>query len=130
VFYSTNQNPSVAISIAKPIPRPDRLLSRDPRLSLEVRSFLYALPHTSIREQVDVHIAAVRSRYFTAATQVATSHDYSPSSMGLFDTHFFDDPPNFILGKRRDTDHFQMRCLFAYLWHSSTSLKSTCRPAA
>jgi hypothetical protein len=29
VFYSTNQKPSVVISIAKAIPRPDRFLSRD-----------------------------------------------------------------------------------------------------
>ena|ERR1035437_8877811 len=29
MFYSTNQTSSVAISIAKPFPRPDRLLSRD-----------------------------------------------------------------------------------------------------
>jgi hypothetical protein len=29
MFYSTNQKSSVAISIAKPIPRPDRLLSND-----------------------------------------------------------------------------------------------------
>jgi hypothetical protein len=29
MFYSANQTSSVVISIAKPIPRPDRLLSRD-----------------------------------------------------------------------------------------------------
>ena len=29
MFYSTNQKPSVAIFIAKPTPRPDKLLSRD-----------------------------------------------------------------------------------------------------
>ena len=30
MFYSTNQKSSVAIFIRKPIPRPDRVLSREP----------------------------------------------------------------------------------------------------
>jgi hypothetical protein len=37
MFYSANQTSSVVISIAKPIPRPDRLLSRDSSRMVVIR---------------------------------------------------------------------------------------------